>query len=453
MSGGGWWFIGGCLVAGCVALRLLAPSFAWEANSAWPMMAAVVAVLMVLGAIYMALPALIRRSSATSRLIVLVVGFGVVMRVLFFGSDPILEDDHYRYLWDGAVTAEGHDPFRYTPQQAAANGGLPIHDLAVRSGEVVERVNHPHYRTVYPTLAQAGFALAYAIAPFSLDAWRGVLLAAELVGLGLILLTLKQLGLSPLWAALYWWNPLIVKELANSAHMDGLLIPLLAAIMLTVAWQRHVIAALLVMLGAGIKLWPLLLLPAVLPPLLARPRVLMLTLALVAAVAVLLALPVLGAGLPPSSGFIAYGTAWQMNDAGFSVMLGLAELIWTPDAAATAARLAVIMVLALLLIIVLRKPAADSERAIGTLLIVSAGLFLLGPTGFPWYIAWFLPFLTVVPVMPLLLLTALLPLYYLRFAFAAEGMEHLFDRYIVWLEFGPVWLWLGLIAMRRWRQG
>lgn len=407
---------------------------------------------MVLGSIYMALPALIRRTSANVRLVVLVVGVGLVMRVLFFGSDPILEDDHYRYLWDGAVTAEGHDPFRYTPQQAAANSGLPVHDLAVRSGDIVERVNHPHYRTVYPTLAQAGFALAYTIAPFSLDAWRGVLIAAELIGLGFILLTLKRLGLSALWVALYWWNPLIVKELANSAHMDGLLIPLLAGIMLAVAWRRHVIAAAVVMLGAGVKLWPLLLLPAVMRPLTARPRVLVLTVGLVAGIAVLLALPLLRAGLPPSSGFVAYGTTWQMNDAAFSVVLGLAALIWTPETAATAARLTVIMVLALLLVVVLRKPAAAGERAIGTLLVLGAGLFLLSPTGFPWYLAWFLPFLVVVPVTPLLLLTALLPLYYLRFAFARHGLEGIFDHYVVWLEFGPVWLWLGLLGWRRWRK-
>lgn len=445
--------VGGCLIAGCLALRILSPVFAWHLDVAWQEIAIAVALMMAMGAIYMVLPRLINDTpKSTVRLLWFVIAAGLVMRLLFLGSAPIMEDDHYRYLWDGAVTAEGINPFRYTPLQASENVDLPVHALAGPAGEVLERVNYPDLRTVYPTLAQAGFVLAHSIAPFELDGWRLVVLIAELIGLGLLVQALIRLDLSPLWTALYWWNPLIVKELANSAHMDGLLVPLLAGTIWAVARYRHTAAALLLGLAAGVKLWPVLLLPAVLRPLLAEPKRLVVALLGLVAIGALLAWPVVQAGLPPSSGFVAYGQTWQMNDAAFSVVLGLAEWFWQPGDAALVARLVVVAALGALLVVVIARPAADSRESVRRLLILSAALFLLSPTGFPWYAVWFVPFLVVVPVTPLLLLTALLPLYYLRFAFVRHGLEGVFDHYVVWLEFGPVWLWLGLIGWRRWRS-
>ncbi|MEM7124243.1 MAG: hypothetical protein AAF563_23390 [Pseudomonadota bacterium] len=445
--------VGGCLLAGCLTLRLLSARFAWHLDVAWPDIAITVALMMAMGGIYMLLPLLIRGTQApVSRLLWLIVTAGLVMRLLFLGSAPIMEDDHYRYLWDGAVAAEGINPFRYAPLQAAENAGLAVHALAGPAGEVLERVNYPHLRTVYPALAQAGFALAHVVAPFDLDGWRLVVLVAELIGLALLLQALARLDLSPLWAALYWWNPLIVKELANSAHMDGLLVPLLAGAIWAVTRYRHTAASVLMGLAAGVKLWPVLLLPVVLRPLLTDPKRLVVALLLLAAIGALLVWPVAQAGLPPSSGFVAYGQTWQMNDAAFSVVQGVAEWFWPADDARLAARLAVVAALFALLVVLIARPADDSHQTLRRLLILSAGLFLLSPTGFPWYAVWFVPFLVVVPVTPLLLLTALLPLYYLRFAFARHGLESVFDHYVVWLEFGPVWLWLGLIGWRRRRN-
>ena len=40
------------------------------------------------------------------------------------------------------------------------------------------------------------------------------------------------------------------------------------------------------------------------------------------------------------------------------------------------------------------------------------------------------------------MLCALLPLYNLRFAYLAAGNPEYFDRWIVWLEFGPVFVLL-----------
>ena len=50
--------------------------------------------------------------------------------------------------------------------------------------------------------------------------------------------------------------------------------------------------------------------------------------------------------------------------------------------------------------------------------------------------------LAVAPRASLLLLSATLALYELRFYFDARGMAEVFDHGIVWLEYVPVWLLL-----------
>ncbi len=46
----------------------------------------------------------------------------VVIRLWMIGAPPILENDFYRYLWDGAVTANHINPYAYSPFQAMQGG-------------------------------------------------------------------------------------------------------------------------------------------------------------------------------------------------------------------------------------------------------------------------------------------------------------------------------------------
>jgi hypothetical protein len=42
---------------------------------------------------------------------------GLFARIILIPSAPILEDDFYRYLWDGAVTANEFNPYTFSPLQ------------------------------------------------------------------------------------------------------------------------------------------------------------------------------------------------------------------------------------------------------------------------------------------------------------------------------------------------
>ena len=103
--------------------------------------------------------------------------------------------------------------------------------------DVVEQINYPSLRTIYPPVAQIGFAAAFLTELWSLSAWRG--LASKLVTVVLCLGLLSRFSRPAFWVVLYWWNPLLVKELINSEHMAAVPTSLLmTALYLFVHWMR-----------------------------------------------------------------------------------------------------------------------------------------------------------------------------------------------------------------------
>jgi hypothetical protein len=226
------WILGGLLVTAFGATLTLASSrFGYAyAVSEMPILW-LVAGLVVAGLVYcVCLPQLIEDSLACdfreSRVIMAgIVAAGLAARLVLFASEPMLEDDYQRYLFDGAVTASGNNPYAFAPSDALPDASRALGRLAQEGGLVVRRINHPDLKTVYPPVAQAAFALAHLIKPWSLTAWRSVILLFDLASLAIILLLLRDVGRSPLWSALYWWNPIVIKELFNSAHMEAVVLP------------------------------------------------------------------------------------------------------------------------------------------------------------------------------------------------------------------------------------
>ncbi|MGI9414791.1 MAG: glycosyltransferase 87 family protein, partial [Hyphomicrobiales bacterium] len=375
---------------------------------------------------------------------------GVVMRLVFLGSQPILEDDYNRYLWDGAVTANGLNPYVHSPAEAAARqtGSPDLDRLASQADAILERINYARLRTVYPPVAEAAFALAHGLKPWSLDAWRLLVLTGDLAIFGLVVLLLQAVGRPLSWVALYWWNPLVVKELHNSAHMDVLVVVgMLAAVCLAVK-HRPLWAAGATAFAVGAKLWPFILLPTLLRPWLRRPAVLTAALAVAVLTSAVLLAPILLAKLDSSSGFVAYGTRWQANDALFRAVewlcLQAAGLFGAAEP--TGKLLARALVFAVLLGVIAqinRRAIEGPADVCWRVFITVTALFLLSPTQFPWYYVWLAPFLPLFPVSGLLLLTATLPLYYAYFYLAPRDMEQVFHYGVVLVIWLPVVLLLG----------
>ncbi len=409
------------------------------------------------GAIFFVTILVLRRPGPKPRgLLGWILCVGIILRIVTVWSVPGLEYDYYRYLWDGAVLASGISPFRYSPLQVSEGGEdvpLRLRELGRESGEVLSRISFPHLRTIYPPAAQTVFAAAYLIKPWSVHGLRLMLMLFDIATLAVLIAVLRDLRLSTLMIAVYWWNPLVILELYNSPHLDVVAVALAVAAVLLAGRKIYPAACLVLALAVGVKLWPVVLFPVIAWPLRKDLPRLITVVVLFGIACVGLFLPVIFSGLDASSGFVAYGHFWEMNDSLYRILLGgikpaLTLLCGDTSSAQVIARFAVLFILCTWtgwLLATGRESAFTLWRQ--SLLIVAA-VFLLSPTAFPWYFLWVVPWLAVDPRKSLLALNCTLPLYYLTYFARSRNSPEIFDGYVVWIEYLP----FVILAVMEWRE-
>ncbi len=461
---GALWGLVGCALLGLAGVLLwFRHRFDWALElrdiPALPLMMGLIAA----GLVFLCVLPLLSRTAGIvgpgvqRRLLGFVLGVGLLLRLMMLPTEPALEDDQQRYLWEGALVANGMSPYAIAPNDTwHARAGSPLDRLAGAAGSVLERVNHPGLKTIYPPVAEAAFALAYVLEPFSLTAWRLVLLAADLATLAMLLHGLDTAGRPRLWIALYWWNPIVIKEVFNSGHMEGVLTPFVVAALLLSIRRRPLLATVALGLGVGVKIWPLLLLPVVLRPVLDRPRIVVGALAIMASMVALWALPILLGGLDARSGFRAYAADWQANSALLPALRGLMEWFLATlgqpvSAAGMVARLILAVTAGMVALAAVRAPLQGAADVMGRAAIITVALVLLSPAQFPWYAIWTIPFLPFVPRWGVMAMAVALPIYYASFHFDALGRSEIFRGQVVWLVWLPIWLLLARDAWLAWR--
>lgn len=213
----------------------------------------------------------------------------ILFRAILLPSLPIQEVDIYRYLWDGAVVAEGGNPYHFSPQQVLttaqehnlSSGLKSLVALRARSSTHEETLRQIHYGeliTVYPPVSQAVFGAAALAVPDSASLYlrvvtmKVVLTLFDLATVWLLLGILRHAGFHAGWAILYAFSPLVMKEYANSGHLDAIAVCLTSAAVLCLLrgsraratgsrWSWSALSALLLGLGVGAKLYPVVLIP------------------------------------------------------------------------------------------------------------------------------------------------------------------------------------------------
>lgn len=442
-----WAGMAAILLVACACLTPFSRSFGSNSPIATMPILPFAATFMAVGAMFLSAIPLIARSAAlqpgdSQRLLLAIFAFGLGLRLLLLLSEPVLEVDFNRYLWDGAITAHGYNPYALAPQQV---DGLPYHDIRLElskaSGTVFEQISYPALRTIYPPVAQAAFALSYLLEPWSLTAWRCICIAADACTFALIIDLLVRVKRPPLMVILYWWNPLVIKEIANSAHMEAILLPLVLAALSYAVRRRPVSAALMLTLATGVKLWPVMLFPLVLRPLTAQPRMLLFVLMGITSMLAAFAAPIWMGGLDPASGFVSFARHWSTNSALFPVLervvaAGFSALSIDGLAAGSFVRMvaaAVVLGVAIQLAI---GPIGDANVQAGKWLLVISVLVLLSPAQFPWYVLWVLPFATLAPGIGWHTAAAIMPLYYTAFYFHDQSSYAAYETSIVW----PLWI-------------
>jgi hypothetical protein len=246
---------------------------------------------------YLAAIRIALRAPQDTRLLKIIVIAAVVFRGTMLFSDPIEEIDLYRYLWDGAASTSGVNPFRYSPEQvlaASLDDALPeelgrlvnLRDRSPAMASILDRVHFGELPTVYPPVSQTVFALAALVTPIDASlATRMIVMKAVFVGfdlatLWLLIRLLRLTGRAVGWSLAYGWCPLLLKEISNSGHLDALAVFLttLAAFFAVRALhdtsmmpglgchhfprvQMALLAAFVLALAVGAKLYPIVLAP------------------------------------------------------------------------------------------------------------------------------------------------------------------------------------------------
>lgn len=140
-----------------------------------------------------------------------IIAIYLISRVFLLLSHPILEDDFYRYIWDGHVLSLGYNPYSHAPSDEFWNG---------ISSEWRHKVNFPHVGTIYPPIAQLYFGCIYAAFGESLTGLRVGAIGLEVLCAYLIYKFLRRHGLNLKPLAAFLFFPTLMKENVNSVHFD-----------------------------------------------------------------------------------------------------------------------------------------------------------------------------------------------------------------------------------------
>lgn len=376
------------------------------------------------------------------------VSVGVLLRLALLSPDEGMSDDLYRYVWEGRVIAAGENPYARPPDDPAL---APLRD------EVVwPRVTHREVPAAYPPLSQAFFAGAAAIGlgPFGL---RVALVAVDLAVLLALLRLLRRVGRDPRLVLAWGLSPLVVLEVAGSAHFDVLAVLFVVLAFHARAGRRPLAAA--AWLGAATLAKPFA--PLLLPFLLVREAWVRQG-ALFGGVVLAGFLPFAGRG--GLDGLSRYAREWSHNSLLFPAAHRAAEAAkelaasWLESIEASEAIRSVVYardpnvmargaLLVLLAIVVVRlaRSAGDPHRRAALAL---GAFLLLAPTVHPWYLTWYVPLLAFVPVGPLVVWTGTVLLsYHVLPVYDAFGLWQESTAYRV-AEYAPVLLWLAWDSVR-----
>jgi alpha-1,6-mannosyltransferase len=315
------------------------------------------------------------------------------MQAILIFTRPTLSDDMYRYVWEGRVqVVSGLSPYRYPPNAPEL--------ASLRDAHIWASVNRKPAVTIYPPLAEATFAVLWRIWPDSVRWFQIVMAGGALLAGGLLVGLLRDLGHPTARVLIYLWSPLLIFETAHSAHLDGLVLPLLVGAWWARLRQRDALAGALLGLAAAYKLYPVLLLAALWRPDHKQGRWQMPA----ACLGVLVASYLPGV-LRQGSAVIGFlpnylGETFNLSPLVQVILAGLRELnagALHGLGLAPLRELALLLlgVLALLGLYMLRHPAQDGETALRRSLWLMGVFTLLSHDLFAWYLLWLLPLLAV----------------------------------------------------------
>lgn len=365
-----------------------------------------------------------------------VVVFAVAFRALGVVAFPVLEDDFYRYLWDGYRLVEFGTPYGVAPAEFFDA------DLSDRLTDLLDAINYPEVATVYGPTTQWVFAMGYLIAPISASALQGIFALADITTF-LLLVRMAPIR----WSMLYGFSPLLIKEFAFTAHPDVLGALLVVLALLAYQTRRWFLVGLCAGLAVGVKVFALVVVPFLIGWQLRAWLGFIVTVVLVA-----LPFGLLDAWLPV--GLQAMAGAWLFNAPVYALISS-----WFVGASFTLVKLCLVGCFAGLwgwfYIHWLRDWWRDGPPDLTALPHgwMWAVFFLVVPVLNPWYLVWWLPFAVLQPSLMAWVASVTVLLSYATGINTAKAGIELYEQpsWILVVEFGLIALAAAIDWRWRWR--
>lgn len=294
------------------------------------------------------------------------------LRLIALFAQPILEDDQYRYLWDGYRFSVSGTPYGDAPASFFGDELVPP-----AFQNILNFINYPDIPTIYGPMLQWLFRFAYFLSPGNVSVLQELNVLIDSV----IILLLWQAGAKQKYLLLYAISPLVLKESIITTHPDGLMTLLALSGLL---WARRFwISGGLLGLAIASKISAIIFLPFLLQRGGGR--------ALCMAIAVLIGIYLPFIIMPGSdmTALFNFAQNWRFNPLLYLVIEKIFSANWTR--AVTAA------CLIFFLFGIYWQDILDSAKRVAPADLALGALLLLSPVVNPWYLLWILPFSVLRP--------------------------------------------------------
>jgi hypothetical protein len=356
----------------------------------------------------------------------------VLFRICLIPTSPFLSSDIYRYVWEGRVQINGMNPYQHPP---AAEELSFLRDKAI-----YPHINRKNHTTVYPAGAQIFFLMVHAVAGDSLYAFKSLLVVFDALTMLLLIGLMRNYGLEEIRFFIYAWNPLVIYEIAQGAHLEGLVGLLVVLTFYLFAIEKKTLSVLTLALASIVKFYPALLLPVIVN----RGERLKAFLTFFACFLITY-LPYFRTAGKNILGFlpIYFGKSDESFNLGLKhfLMLIFPELDYF---FLTELLLGIILIVAIAFF--LKEKGKEEVVKYGYIMICLL-LILMPASLHPWYVLWLLPFLAFYPAVAWIVFSGGVAFSYLKYV----SPTGLMPAWVIYLEYLPLFVLLLVDYFRRQR--
>jgi len=193
---------------------------------------------------------------------------GLLLRLSLIFTFPSLSQDIFRFLWDGHLVANGISPYLLTPNELLESSQT-LFNIPKNAQWMINKMgelsagNH----SSYPPITQWIFAIPHWMQITAIT-WQIVILRLSIIGadLGVYFLgrmLLRKLNLNPKHINWYFLNPFIILELTGNLHFEAFVTLSFLGCIWKLRQQAYFPAGILLGIGIGIKLIPLIFIPLI----------------------------------------------------------------------------------------------------------------------------------------------------------------------------------------------